>query len=77
MKKASILSQREAGGMSHPEEMTKLGWTVHSSSRARVALRMDSGVPLQNSPAGSMLPMTREVSGRFSSASYMEMALPM
>ena len=36
--------------MSHPEEMTKLGWTVHSSSRARVALRMDSGVPLQNSP---------------------------
>ena len=34
-----MLSQLEAGGMSQPEEITKLECTLHSSSRLRVAVR--------------------------------------
>ena len=53
-----------------------MGYLQHFSITASVAVRMDCGVPLRNSPAGSTLPMATMSEGMWGIISAMSIALP-
>ena len=60
-----MFSHGVMGGMSQPEESRKFWYFEHFSSRASVASRTFSGVPIRRMPAGSMLPITSVSAGTF------------